>query len=371
MVNRGLAASGRDGVMRILSWRALLGIYTILLVLYVVAIHPWLMSWGASEAEQAMGLPGDELAPSPATYFTRAITINSPPEQVWPWLVQIGQDRAGFYSNDWLENIIADDVHNADAIHPEWQQRRFGDVVPLVPAGYLGGIAGSLVAGQPGIAFGPRIWLLDPPRAIADSPGRSVLVPIDDHTTRLLFRESIAANTPGGGIIGMIAGRVVWDPMHFVMVQRMLQGIKERVEGRPLVPPTLELAAQVGWALAGLVLVGLILSHGEGYLWLPVAIAATIPAIAFAGDINAGLAAFVVVGITVAGALVFGRRWWPAYALIAAVVLLVLALAPDAYAAFGLLFDVIVAVVLVAVVRGRMSRPTTEPTARIPTPKAA
>jgi hypothetical protein len=358
--------------MRLLSWRVVLGVYAALLIVYVATIHPWLMSWGATEAEQSLALPGDELAASPATYFTRAITIEAPPAQVWPWLVQIGQDRAGFYSNDWLENLIADDIHNADVIHPDWQTRHLGDVVPLVPPGYLGGAAGSMVAGQPGVAFGPHVWLLDPPRAIADSPGRFVLVPIDGHATRLLFRESIAANTPGGGLVGVVAGRLVWDPLHFVMVQRMLRGIRERAEARPLVPPALELAARIGWALAGLALVGVFLSQGDGYyLWLPIPVAATIPALAFAGDVNAGLAAFLVVGLTVVGALALGRRWWPAYALIVAFVLLVLVLAPDAYAAFGLVFDLIVAVVLVAVVRGRMRRPTTEPTTRIPTPKAA
>jgi hypothetical protein len=186
--------------------------------------------WGATPAEQAMSLPGDELPAGSATYFTRAITINAPPDQVWPWLLQIGQDRAGFYSNDWLENLIGADIHNARVIHPEWQERRLGDVVPLVPPGYLGGLAGSMITGQPGAAFGPHIRVLQPQRAIADSPGQLALLPLSNNTTRLLLRESIAANTPGGGPVGVLAGQLVWDPMHFVMEQRMLQGIKERAE---------------------------------------------------------------------------------------------------------------------------------------------
>jgi hypothetical protein len=99
--------------------------------------------------------------------------------------------------------------------------------VLLIPTDYLGG------AFKGGFT---TIWLLDPPRAVADTPGRLVLLPIGDRTTRLLVRESASANTPGGGIIGSAAGRLLWDPLHFVMVQRMLRGVKERAEGQPLVP---------------------------------------------------------------------------------------------------------------------------------------
>ena len=178
-------------------------------------------------------------------------------------------------------------------------------------------------------------------------------MPIDDHTTRLLLRESIEANTPDGGALGVAAGRIMWDPMHFVMVQRMLQGIKERAEGQLLVPPALEVAARIGWVLAGLGLTGLFLTRRRGYLWLLIPLAAASPSLAFTADPNTALAGFLAVGITVWGALVFGRRWWSGYALIAAGVLLVLVLAPDAYAVFGVLFDLIVATVLLTMARNR------------------
>jgi hypothetical protein len=323
------------------------------------------MNWGATEAEQRMALPGDEVTASPeSAYFTRAITINAPADEVWPWLVQIGQDRVGFYSNDWLENIFLADIHNADVIRPEWQRRQLGDVVPLVPSGYLGGLPAKYIVGEPGATIGPHIWLLQPGRAIADTPGRFVLVPIDDHTTRLLLRESFDANTPGGGPLGIAAGRLVWDPMHFVMVQRMLQGIKERAEGQPLVPPALEVAARIGWVLAGLGLTGLFLTRRRGYLWLLIPLAAASPSLAFTGDPNAALASFLEVGSTVAGALVFGRGWWAGYALITAGVLLVLVLAPDAYVVFGVLFDLITAAVLLAMLRNRRQETIIETTVR-------
>jgi hypothetical protein len=82
----------------------------------------------------------------------------------------------------------------------------------------------------------------------------------------LLLRESLGANTPAGGVLGVVAGRLVWDPLHFVMVQRMLRGIQERAERQALVPHLLARAAQIGWALAGLCLTSLFLLRRRGYL---------------------------------------------------------------------------------------------------------
>jgi hypothetical protein len=97
---------------------------------FLLVLHPWLMTWGATPEEQQLALPGDGDS-APAAYFTRAITIEAPASAVWPWLLQIGQDRAGFYSNDWLENLAFADIHNADVLRPEWQQRALGDRVPM------------------------------------------------------------------------------------------------------------------------------------------------------------------------------------------------------------------------------------------------
>ena len=100
-------------------------IFAVLCGLFLAVWHPWLMNWGATRDEQAMVLPGDTETPS--AYLTRAITIDAPPAVVWPWLMQIGQDRAGFYSNDYLENLTGANIHNADVIRPEWQVRAVGD----------------------------------------------------------------------------------------------------------------------------------------------------------------------------------------------------------------------------------------------------
>jgi hypothetical protein len=61
--------------------------------------------------------------------WTRSVTIDVPPDRVWPWLVQVGVDKGGFYTFDWAENLFGDPIHNADRTHPEWQHLRFGDAV--------------------------------------------------------------------------------------------------------------------------------------------------------------------------------------------------------------------------------------------------
>ena len=71
---------------------------------------------------------------------TRAVSIDAPPEKVWPWLVQIGQDRAGFYSYTWLENLTLADIHNTFEIRPEWQGRKAKDIVRSVKPGYMFGL---------------------------------------------------------------------------------------------------------------------------------------------------------------------------------------------------------------------------------------
>ena len=75
----------------------------LLVVFYWMGIHPWMTNWGSTAAERQMALPGDDLNPDRTGQSTQAITISAPSDVVWQWLVQVGQDRAGFYSYTWLE----------------------------------------------------------------------------------------------------------------------------------------------------------------------------------------------------------------------------------------------------------------------------
>jgi len=103
------------------------------LAAYILGVRPWYLRWGATEAEFEVPLPGDEIIPRPRHRDTHAITVRAPVVDVWPWLVQMGQGRGGFYSYDWLENLIGCDIHNADQIFPDFQSLRVGDSVRLHP----------------------------------------------------------------------------------------------------------------------------------------------------------------------------------------------------------------------------------------------
>ena len=81
----------------------------------------WMARWGATDQESDGSLPGDDLIANPDLIATRAITIAPRAERVWPWVVQLGQGRGGFYSYDWLENLVGCDIHSADRIVPQWQ----------------------------------------------------------------------------------------------------------------------------------------------------------------------------------------------------------------------------------------------------------
>ena len=89
---------------------------------------------GATDGELAMELPGGDLVPNPRWKYTRAVTINAPAEQVWPWVVQLGQGRGGFYSCDLLENIVGCKIHSTDVVLPEFQELQVGDRISIHPS---------------------------------------------------------------------------------------------------------------------------------------------------------------------------------------------------------------------------------------------
>lgn len=97
---------------------------------YAVAVRPRLLRWGATEAEVNADYPGQQLIPGGDRSATMAVTIDAPPSAVWPWLVQMGYRRGGWYSWDHLDNWGAE---SADRLHPEWQEVAVGDRLPSMP----------------------------------------------------------------------------------------------------------------------------------------------------------------------------------------------------------------------------------------------
>jgi len=96
-------------------------------------MRPWYSRWGATDEEVNRSLPGREFAPHPKGGYTQAITIPAPTEEVWPWVVQIGQGRGGFYSYDFLENLVGCDIHSVDRIVPQFQNFEPGEGLRLFP----------------------------------------------------------------------------------------------------------------------------------------------------------------------------------------------------------------------------------------------
>jgi hypothetical protein len=309
----------------------------LLVAVYWVGIHPWMTNWGSTVVERGMALPGDDLIPNRTGQSTQAITINAPPAVIWQWLAQIGQDRAGFYTYTWLENLVGADIHNADEIHPEWQHLAVGDAWRLVPADYLGG---------PGKEAASPVLMVEPGRALVlEMFGAFALVPIDEQATRLLVRGT---SGPANLVQTLIA-----DPIVFTMGRRMLLGLKARAESRPDAPPALMVIAQLGWAAAGIVVAGLFLIRRRRRYWLVLPVVAAMPALLMGHDVQAALAAFLAVGITVLGFLIHGRSWWGPLLVIASVVMLTLLLAPDAYIAIGLAFALLLLAAMGATIAAR------------------
>lgn len=185
------------------------------LAAYVLLIRPWHLKWGATEEELKMPLPGDELVKHPKLNATHAITINAPVAEVWPWLVQVGQKRGGFYSYTWLENLVGCEMSNADQIVPEWQDLKVGDEVWLHPK-----------------APPLKVLAIEPGRAIVlENSWTFVLHPIDHHTTRLIIRGRGDFNPDlKNALLNFILWRGVFEPAHFIMERKMMLGIKERAE---------------------------------------------------------------------------------------------------------------------------------------------
>jgi hypothetical protein len=189
----------------------------------VLAIRPWTIQWGTTAAERAMTLPGDRLVPVAHYRIDHGITINAPRTAVWPWLIQIGQDRGGFYSYSSLENAIGARVSNAERIVPEWQSRRVGELVRSVPPDWMGGRFGS--------DFGWKILELIPGQAIVlEGWGAFALLSIDDSTTRLLIRTRGPRLPSVGSVVLSPISLLAFEPAHLIMERQMLRGIKKRAE---------------------------------------------------------------------------------------------------------------------------------------------
>ena len=213
-------------------------------------LRRWYNRWGATDSELAQPLPGDDLVRHPKLSYTRAITIDAPPEDVWTWLVQFGQGRGGFYSYDAVENIIGCDIHSTDRILPQHQHLATGDVIrsggrDTYPCWVVMDVdpPHALVlqgAGTPEKVEIPDVVDEVPDRGYVASTWQWILRPAEGgRHTRLLVRQR-TTYSPNQAILWHLV-----EPLNFVMERKMLLGLKARAEATadrtgPELPDTFE-----------------------------------------------------------------------------------------------------------------------------------
>ncbi len=202
---------------------------------YAVVVRPRMLRWGASDEEVRGPYPGADLIPGGRRGGTMAVTINALPSQVWPWLIQMGCDRAGWYSWDRLDN---GGVPSAEQICPEWQHLSVGDRLASTPSGsawfevaaldperFLGLRASiNLRRGRPFDTAGPR------PRFYLDSLWGFQLKALPEGRTRLVVSGYSSAQPR---LLQEIAEFLFWEPAHWIMQTRQFANLKRRAEHQP------------------------------------------------------------------------------------------------------------------------------------------
>lgn len=209
---------------RIKRFFAGLGILMLVLILGYMVIRPWHLHWGATPEEVSQAMPGD----LEHIGWTRAITINAAPEEIWPWLVQWGQGRGGWYSYDWLENLFGFDIRTADRILPEYQNLKVGDPICM----------SSSFCPSHVTVLEPNQWLSW--QALDDNGGpvwtfTFGLTPVDDTHTRLIVRESFDNSfMPPAAVVALEIPDAVMELKSLHTVKARAEGISQSVFTTPL-----------------------------------------------------------------------------------------------------------------------------------------
>jgi hypothetical protein len=184
---------------------------------YWFLLRRWFARWGTTAEDRHRTMPGDAAVTAPTYVTTLAITVDAAPAHVWPWLAQMGYQRGGLYSYDWLDRLFGYlDRPSATRVLPEFQQLRVGDEIPV---------------GR-GAAF--PVTAVDPARALVLSgmgddfawAWQFGLYPLNGRQTRLVSRNQVRVPKGLGSWLFM---RVI-EPAAFLMTRRMLIGIKQRAE---------------------------------------------------------------------------------------------------------------------------------------------
>ena len=195
-------------------------------------IRRWYSTWGAADNELQQAIPGDRLVPHPKSQLTMAVTVQAPAAEVWPWFVQLGCQRGGWYSYDLLDN---GGIPSADRIIPEYQQLDVGDVVKAMPKGDFGFPVAIIepnrqltLAGTTNTKTGEVADPNDPKLEAYFSGNQTfLLTESGEKSTRLIFRMRIDWNP---SLLGNVAYKGVVEPLSFVMGRKTLLNVKQRAE---------------------------------------------------------------------------------------------------------------------------------------------
>lgn len=186
---------------------------------------PWMSTWGATKEERQKALPGDSLVPNAKIEATKGLTIGASPEAIYPWLLQLGVDRGGMYSYDWLENLAGLNVHSVDTIVPAYQVIEVGDFWRFTPKDYVLNPGPGLYVKElrPNSAVLLCFGMENKPDDACVFTWQFVLEPQADGTTRLLLRSRMA-------IEQQLPIKLTYF-IQFIMERKMLLEIRERAEG--------------------------------------------------------------------------------------------------------------------------------------------
>ena len=206
---------------------------TAALLALLYAARRYYRNWGATKAECQMPLPGDTLVADPAIQTTEAVYIDAPVSAVWPWLLQMGQDRGGFYGCEALKNRAGLQHNDTDRVHPEWQQLRVGDPVRLAPEGWLGSPDGVSLSVNEIVPEKYLVLQATRPDNRWDAVWSFHVQPHWEDRVRLLTRVRIGLRHPGEVFVMELI-----RPAIALSTRGMLLGVKHRVERSPAGRPS-------------------------------------------------------------------------------------------------------------------------------------
>ena len=200
-----------------LPTRLIASILLVLVLFYMKIIRPWQLRWGATDGEIKRSMPGDEIVDRPSFNATRAVTINAPAENIYPWIAQMGVTRAGWYSYDLLDNLAKP---SAESVLVEYQDVQVGDLIPMSPDGKQGMRVKDLRRNEWMLWWdniGDTTWVWE-----IKSEGEAV--------SRLVTRVRVKYRW----FSPVIAFNMLIEFLDIVMMRKCMLGIKRRAEAMPL-----------------------------------------------------------------------------------------------------------------------------------------